>query len=248
MEAAIGAFLMAIPSVLGALLILLVGWIISGWIGGLVTKALRMIRLDEMATRIGVTAFLARAQVQADAAVVFGMVAKWYVRLVVVLLAANAVGLTAVSTIVNNVLAFVPNLIVAVVILAAFSWLAGLTRGIVRGALGGSGMPNADMLATLTYAAIFAFGVVAAADQVGVATTLVNTLFIGVVAALALAFGLAFGLGGREEAAQIWHDWRAQSTRAIAASEPATRSRQDVTTRMSDGEERRRLEELARKS
>ena len=155
------------------------------------------------------------------------MVAKWYVRLVVVLLAANAVGLTAVSTIVNNVLAFVPNLIVAVVILAAFSWLAGLTRGIVRGALGGSGMPNADVLASLTYAAVLAFGV---------------------VAALALAFGLAFGLGGREEAAQIWHDWRAQSTRAIAASEPATRSRQEVTTRMSDGEERRRLEELARKS
>jgi mechanosensitive ion channel-like protein len=247
MEAALAAFLLAIPSVLGAILILIVGWIIAGWIGRLVTKALRMIRLGQIADRIGVTAFLARAQIQADAAAVFGAIAKWYVRLVVVLLAANAVGLTAVSTIVNNVLAFIPNLVVGVVILAAFSWLAGLTRSLVRGALGGTGMPNADLLATLSYATVFAFGIVAAADQIGVATTLVNTLFIGVVAALAIAFGLAFGLGGREEAAKIWHDWREQSTRALAGASAAG-VRDDRTTQMSDGEERRRMEELARRS
>src|SRR6266850_765590 len=231
MEAALATFVMAIPSVLGALLILIVGWIIAGWIGGLVAKALRMVRLNQIAERIGVTAFLARAQIHADAPAVFGAIAKWYVRLVVVLLAANAVGLTAVSTIVNSVLAFIPNLVVAVVILAAFSWLAGLTRTLVRGALGGSTLPNADAIASLAYATVFAFGIVAAADQVGVATTLVNTLFIGVVAALALAFGLAFGLGGRDEAAQIWRDWRAQGAHAISGPAPARpESRQDTTT------------------
>ncbi|OLC51777.1 MAG: hypothetical protein AUH85_18490 [Chloroflexi bacterium 13_1_40CM_4_68_4] len=249
MESALAAFLLAIPSVIGALLILIVGWIIAGWVGRLVAKALRMVRLNEAADRIGITAFLARAQVRADAPALFGATAKWYVRLVVVLLAANAVGLTAVSTIVNNVLAFIPNLIVAVLILAAFSWLAGVTRTLVRGSLGGGTLPNADAIATLAYATVFAFGIVAAADQVGVATTLVNTLFIGVVAALALAFGLAFGLGGRDEAAQIWRDWRAAGAHAVAGPSSAqSPSRQDVTTRISDGEERRRLEELARKS
>ena len=67
-------------------------------------------------------------------------------------------------------------------------------------------MSYGDAIATLAYVTVFAFGVVAAADQLGVAATLIDTLFAGVVAALALAFGLAFGLGGREEAALIWRE------------------------------------------
>src|SRR2546428_14114591 len=243
MEAALAAFLLAIPSVLGGLVVLIVGWTIAGWVGRLVEKALRMVRLNQMADRIGITAFLEPGQIHADAPALFGATAKWYVRLVVVLLAANAVSLTAVSTIVNNLLAFIPNLIVAVLILAAFSWLAGVTRTLVRGSLARGTLPNPDAIATLAYATVFAFGIVAAADQVGVATTLVNTLFIGVVAALALAFGLAFGLGGRDEAAQIWRDWRAAGAHAVArpSSAPAP-SRPDVTTRITDRAGRRRLE------
>lgn len=213
--AALAAFFTALPSVIGAILILVIGWIVAGWIGGLVAKALRAIRFDQMADRAGVTGFLKRAQINADPAGVVGGTVKWYVRLVFVLLAANAVGLTAVSTVVNGILAFIPNLLVAVFILGAFAWLAGLTRNLVRGALGGSSLPNADAIAGLAYATVFAFGIVAAADQVGIASNLINTLFIGVVAALALAFGLAFGLGGRDEAAGIWKDWRGHASEAL---------------------------------
>jgi hypothetical protein len=202
--AAFAALFSALPSVIGAILLLIVGWIIAGILGGLVVGA----------ARVGVTSFLARAQVHADPAGVVGGVVKWYVRLVFVLLAANAVGLTAVSTIVNSILAFIPNLLVAVVILGAFAWLAGIARNVVAGALQGR-IPNAGALAAITYAAVFAFGAMAAANQLGVASSLINILFTGVVAALALAFGLAFGLGGREEAAAILRDVRSSATRAI---------------------------------
>jgi hypothetical protein len=245
-ESTIAAFVNALPSVVGAVLILIVGWIIAGWVGGLVTRALRAIRLDQLAARAGVTSFLERAQVHADPAGVLGATVKWYLRLVFVLMAANAVGITAVSTIVNDILAFIPNLVVAVLILGAFSWLAGLTRNLVRGALGGSALPNADAIAALAYAAVFAFGVVAAADQVGVASTLINTLFIGLVAALALAFGLAFGLGGREEAGSILRDWRGHATRAMSPASPAVAG--NGTTREADAEEMRRRDELMRLS
>ena len=164
-----------------------------------------------------VAGFLARAQIHADPAGVLGETVKWYVRLVFVLLAANAVGLTAVSTVVNGILAFIPNLLVAVFILGAFAWLAGLVRNLVRGALGGSTLPNADAIASLAYVTVFAFGIVAAADQVGVAANLINTLFIGVVAAVALAFGLSFGLGGRAQAAEIWKDWRGHASQRARA-------------------------------
>lgn len=217
--AAFAALFSALPSVLGALIILAIGWIIAGWIGGLLAKGLRAIRFDELADRAGVSTFLERAGVNVDPAGVLGGVVKWYVRLVFILMAANAVGLTAVSSIVNQVLAFIPNMLVAVLILGVFAWLAGLVRGVVRAALSGTNMPSTDAIATLAYVAVFAFGVVAAADQVGIAATLINTLFMGVVGALALAFGLAFGLGGREEAASIWRDWRGHATTAMSTAQ-----------------------------
>ncbi|HKC91004.1 MAG TPA: small-conductance mechanosensitive ion channel, partial [Candidatus Limnocylindria bacterium] len=149
---------------------------------------------------------------------------KWYVRLVFLLLAANAVGLTAVSGIVNQVLAFIPNLLVAILILGVFSWLATTTKNLVVGAVESAGMSNASMLGTLTFVAVLAFGIIAAANQIGIAATLVNTLFIGVVGALALAFGLAFGLGGRDEAAQLLAGWRGQAQRAAAETSSARAS------------------------
>jgi hypothetical protein len=214
-----------------------------------VARALRALRFDQLAAKAGVQSFLARAQVQADPADVLGGTVKWYVRLVVVLLAANAVGLTAVSTVVNGILAFIPNLIVAVVMLAAFAWLAGFTRTIVRGALAGSTLPNADALAMIAYVTVFAFGIVAAADQVGVASTLINTLFMGVVAAFALAFGLAFGLGGRDEAAQIWRDWRGSATNAIQRTEVTSGANgTNSAVRQNDATERMHRDELVRSS
>ncbi len=249
--AAFAAFFSALPSVLGALAVIVIGWIVAGWIGGLLARGLRMIRFDELADRSGVTAFLERAEIRADPATVVGGIVKWYVRLVFVLMAANAVGLTAVSTVVNDILAFIPNLLVALFILGAFAWLANLTRGVVRSALGGTGIPNANAISTIAFGTVFAFGVVAAADQLGVAANLINILFTGVVAAIALAFGLAFGLGGRDEAAQIWRDWRGHAATAIerAGAMTASRPPEQVPMRSGDGaaEERRRRDEAMRR-
>jgi len=207
----------ALPAILGAVVLLVLGWIIAGIVGGLIARGLRAIKVDAMADRAGVTAFLKRAQVRADAAGFIAGIVKWYIRLIFVLMAANAVGLTAVSTIVNQVLAFIPNLLVAVVILAVFSWLAQLVRNVVSAAT----MPNAKTMGMLAYAATLGFGVIAAATQIGVAAPLVELLFAGIVFGLALAFGLAFGLGGRDEAAQMWRGLRG-AVREVAPAETPT--------------------------
>ena len=77
----------------------------------------------------------------------------------------------------------------------------------MRGATAQAQLGNPNTLATITRVAIWAFAIVIAANQVGVASTLVNTLFMGTVGALALAFGLAFGLGGRDTAGKIVQGW-----------------------------------------
>jgi mechanosensitive ion channel-like protein len=214
------ALIAALPAILGALAILILGWIVSGIVAGLVARALRAVRVDGMADRAGLTAALRRAQVHATISGILAGVTKWYLRLIFVLMAADAVKLTAVSTIVNEVLAFVPNLVVAAAILAVFAWLAGLARNVVTGALQPS-MANASSVGVLAYVATFGFGVIAAATQIGVATALVDILFAGIIAGLALAFGLAFGLGGREEAAHMWRGLRGSMGTVAVPHEPA---------------------------
>lgn len=241
LSAALISFVTALPSLIGALILLAIGWFVAGLIGSFLARVLRMVRFEELAERSGVTGFLRRANIRADAAGVIGGIVKWYVRLVFVVMAANAVGLTAVSGIVNQILAFLPNLLVAILILGAFSWLATLVKNLVTGAIDTAGLPNANALGTLSFATVLAFGIVAAANQIGVAATLINTLFMGVVGALALAFGLAFGLGGRDQAAQIWADWRGHARSAMdkVVVEPREAPRHEPERLPDDGEHRR---------
>src|SRR5687768_525088 len=214
-NAMLTAFLVALPSIVGALLLLVIGWIVAGFLGGLVARLLRKVGVDQLAAKAGITAFLQRARLNLDAPGLVGGIIKWYVRLIFVVMAANAVGITAVSDVLGQIIAFIPNLLVALLILGAFAWLAGITRNLVLGATESAAVPNSGALATLAYATVLGFGIVAAASQIGVAATLINILFTGIVAALALAFGLAFGLGGREEAAQVLTNWRGQAASAM---------------------------------
>jgi hypothetical protein len=247
MDAIFAAFLLALPSVVGALLLLVIGWIVAGIVGGLVTRLLRRIGLDQLATKAGITAFLQRARLKVDTAGLVGGIVKWYVRLIFVVMAANAVGITAVSAVLSQIIGFIPNLLVALLILGVFAWLAGVTRNLVLGATESTDIPNSGALATLAYATVLGFGIVAAASQIGVAASLINILFTGFVAAIALAFGLAFGLGGREEAARVLRDWRGQASSAMEHVEtspaPSTDGHPESLI-----EERMRRDQLVRKS
>src|SRR2546421_10769269 len=161
LAAGIATLISAIPAILGALLILILGWIITGILAGAVARALRAVRVNAAADRAGVTRVLQRAQVRADAAGVIAGVVKWYLRLIVILMAADAVKLTAVSTIVNQILAFVPNLVVAVLILAAFSWLPSLARDLGTAPLAPA-MPNPRAHGLLPDGATFGLRVISA--------------------------------------------------------------------------------------
>src|SRR2546422_261872 len=133
-------------------------------------------------------------------------------------------------------------------VLGAFAWLAGVTRNLVTGATESAGVQNSGALATLAYATVLGFGIVAAASQIGVAATLINILFTGVVAAVALAFALAFGLGGREEAARVLRDWRGQATGVMEKVETTPAQARGDGKPDSLIEERMRRDQLSRQS
>ena len=205
--AALALLLGGIPRIIGFVLILLIGWLVAGAIATAVAAVLRAVKFNDLAQRAGLTGFVQKMGVRTDAAGFLATLAKWFVRLIVLVTAFDALGLPAVSQVLQQLLLWLPNLVVALVVLVIGGLCATALASLVRGATAESGLGNSDLLATIARVAVWAFALVIAVNQVGVAATLVNTLFMAVVGSVALALGLAFGLGGRETAAQIVRGW-----------------------------------------
>ena len=225
--AALVTFLSFLPAIIGAIIILVVGWILADFVGRIVTAFLSKIGFERAAQRTGISGFVSRTGVR-DARVsrLIGELAKWFIRLIFLEAAAEAVHLTAVTQVLNQIVLFIPNLIVAVVVLMVGALIARFVGDMVRGGASEMGFTNPNLVATVARVAIMVFAVIVAVNQIGVAAALVNTLFMGIVFAVALAAGLAFGLGGRDTASQMWQTWyargREMAPRMEAAAEAAS--------------------------
>jgi hypothetical protein len=223
----------ALPAIIGALLILLIGWIIAKVASGIVRRVLERAGADRaMATR-GAEVYGARAATFKPSAVA-GTVTFWVILLVFVIAAANFLGWPQVSQLLNDFIGWLPNLIVAIIILIAAPIVGRLVRGAVETGSAQMGMTSGQTLGRVAEIGVIAFGVLIAINQVGIASNLVNILFIGVVAALALAFGLAFGLGGREVAGQVTQDWYDRSKDTADQLEKRARSTATRTASTAD--------------
>jgi mechanosensitive ion channel-like protein len=204
-----------VPLVIGALLIIIIGWIIAGALARVVSEVLRRVGADRLFAEHSGRVYGERTR-DIKPSVVAGELVKWLVRLVFLVAAANVLGLTQVSELLNDVLLWIPNLIVAAIILLVAPLLGRFVRSAIEVGAGEMGFMNAPLLGRIAEIAIVAFAVIIAINQIGIAANLVNILFIGIVAALALAFGLAFGLGGREVAGRLTQQWYEQSQDAAA--------------------------------
>lgn len=198
-----GGFISYLPNILGALIVFLIGWAIAVGLQKLIVQILRAIRLDPMLEKIGTGKFFDKAGIKMDFAGWIGIFIKWFLVLVFLLAAVDILQLSDVTIFLRSVLGYIPNVIVAVVILAVAFWLASVLRKIVQASVSASNIKAAAFLGTLTHWSILVFGVFAALIQLGIAFALLQTLITGLIAMLALAGGLAFGLGGKDQAASF---------------------------------------------
>jgi len=207
LAAAMAMFFSAIPKVLGFLVIVIIGWLLASLAEKGIAALLRAVKFNELATRSGLTQFIDKMGTQTDAAGMIGLVTKWFIRLIALVVAFDALGLPAVSEVLRELLLWLPNVVVALVVLVIGGLAARALSNLVRAAASEGGLGNANFLAKLSSVMVWAFAIVVAVNQIGIATTLVNTLFMAFVGAIALGMGLAFGLGGRETAGEIVRDW-----------------------------------------
>jgi hypothetical protein len=217
---AFSMILSAIPRILGFIVVVAIGWFVSSILARAVMGLLKAIRFDELMQKSGLSDFTNKMGTGTDAAGIVAGLVKWLVRIVVLLVAFDVLGLPAVSDVMRQLLLWLPNLVVAIFVLFIGGIAARALGNIVRGATAEGGFTNPETLANVTRTTVWAFAIVVAINQLGIATNLINTLFTGFVGALAVALGLAFGLGGRDLASRTLENWYDQAQDAKPRKRP----------------------------
>jgi hypothetical protein len=211
LASAMALFFSAIPKILGFAVIVIVGWVLASLVERGVAAILRAVRFNDLAARSGLADFINKMGTGTDSAGMIGLVVKWFIRLIALVVAFDALGLPAVSDVLRQLLLWLPNVVVALVVLVIGGLAARALSNVVRGAAAEGGLGNPNFLAKLASVMVWAFAIVVAVNQIGIATALVNTLFMAFVGALALGAGLSFGLGGKDTAAEIVRNWYARA-------------------------------------
>lgn len=193
-----------IPQLVVALIIFIVGWVIALALDRVVTQIFRALKVDRALQGIGIEEPLLRAGWSLDSGAFVGGLVKWFVIIVFLVAAVDVLGLTQVNVFLSDVvLVYLPKVIVSAIILVAAAVIADITQRVVMGSAKAAHLPSAGFLGGVSKWAIWIFAILAALFQLGIAGPLVQTLFTGAIAAISLAVGLSFGLGGKEVAGRF---------------------------------------------
>lgn len=195
-------FVNFLPNLIGATIILVVGWIVGMIVALIIDRLFRIIGLQTLFEKAKVEDVLKKGNVGKDATALLASVAKWIIYLVAFIAAANTLKLPDVANFLDKILAYVPSVIAAGAILLIGLVLAHFLSNVLKGSLMAAGFGMAEAVAAIVRYSIIIFAFLAVLVQLGIAEALIRTMFIGLVALLAIAGGLAFGLGGKDAASE----------------------------------------------
>lgn len=189
-----------LPSLVVALVVIIIGWVVASAVGRVVWQVVAAIHADQLLEKLNFRKPLERAGLKLNAGKFLGELVKWFLILVFFMAGADILGLSEVTSFLQLVLSYIPNIIVAVLILLAGAAFASFLQKLVRASAETADLMHAGFVGSVAKWTVLIFALFAALDQLGVARTFIITLLQGFVAMLAIAGGLAFGLGGQNAA------------------------------------------------
>lgn len=193
-----------VPNLVIALIIVILGWLIGALFGRAIWQVFRSLRVDEALRRAGFESFLRRSGMNLDSGAFIGGLVKWFVIVVFLVAAFDILGLTQVNLFLQQVvIAYLPRVIVAALILLVGGVVGDVTERIVVTAAKSAEVRSAHFAGTIAKWAVWVFAILVALSQLGIAAAFSQTLFTGIVIAISLALGLSFGLGGQEAAGRF---------------------------------------------
>ncbi len=196
-------FVNTCAAIIGALVVFLIGLLVASILGKVVERIINAIKLDKLLSNLGVDKYAERAGMKLNSGKFFRELVYWFLVVVFLVAASDILGFYSLSSFLNSVLLYVPNVIVAALIMLAAFAVAHFLRNLVAGSVKASKLRGASFLGLLAWWSVIVFGFLAALSQLGIAVAIINALITGFVVMLAISFGLAFGLGGKEYAARL---------------------------------------------
>jgi len=196
-------FITFVPNLLFAIIIFIIGWVVGSIIGKAVAQVISALKVDRALSSAGVDDVLERAGMKLNTGAFIGGIVKWFVIIVFLMASLELLNLDAVSMFLRTeVLGYLPHVIVAALVLIIASVIADAMSNVITASARASGVRSANMLGSIARYAIWIFAFIIALDQLGIAQPYMQIIFSGLIAMLAIAGGLSFGLGGKEAAAR----------------------------------------------
>ncbi|KKQ73654.1 MAG: Conserved TM helix repeat-containing protein [Candidatus Woesebacteria bacterium GW2011_GWB1_38_5b] len=198
------AIVLYVPKFIAGLIILLIGIIIASIVKTIILSVAKTLKFETFLKRYGVP----ELRQDYNWSNLIAEISRWFVIIIFLIPTADVWGLPRIGTLLNEVLLYLPNVFVAVVIALVGFVLASLAHDVILASLKGVSQESAKMIATGTQWAISIFVILAVLNQLGVASDLIRILFTGIVAMIAIAGGIAFGLGGQDSARQVLEEFK----------------------------------------
>jgi len=191
------------PNIIVSILIFILGWVVAAVVGKWLAQIIRSLKLDDILKNLGLQDLVNKAGYRLDSGAFIGALVKLFIILVFLIASLEVLGLNQINDFLRDtVLNYVPKVIIASVILLLAAWIADVVQKLIIASTKAAGMGHAELLGGIAKWAIWIFAGLTALNQLSIAPEFTYTLFTGVVAMLALAGGLAFGLGGKDAAAR----------------------------------------------
>src|SRR3989338_4547666 len=192
-----------LPNVIGAIFVFCIGLALAFVLRSVVVNVIALLRIDELSKRLEITSQFQRFGLQLHIGGLLGWIVKWFFMIIALIAATDILGWDQVTDYLQRVVLFIPNVIIAVIILLAGILLGNFVQRVVKTAVETAHLASADLLSGIAKWAILVFSFMAALVQLQIAPDLIRVLFTGLVFMIALAGGLAFGLGGRDHAEKL---------------------------------------------
>ncbi len=197
-------FIGFVPKLIFAVIIFIIGWAIGVVVSRALAQVINALKVNKLFESIGAKNVLDRAGFKLDIGVFIGEVAKWFIVLVFLMASLDVLGLDQVNLFLREVvLGYLPRVFIAAILLVIATLVSDAIRKFVEGSAAAMGVRSARMAGTIAKWAIWIFVIIIVLSELGIAPAFMQILFTGIVAMLALAGGLAFGLGGKDAASRI---------------------------------------------
>lgn len=192
-----------LPNLLSALVVFILGVFIARLFSRFITRTLKYLYLDKATDNLGIKEAMEKVGIKLNLSKIVGLIIKWFFIIVFLMAAADILQLTQITDFLNRVIFFIPNVIISVVILMLGIIFSNFIYKMVKASVYTAKLGADELIASVAKWAILIFTIMIVLVQLGIAPALINALFQGLMAMIAIAGGIAFGLGGRDKAKEI---------------------------------------------